>query len=169
LTTLREVLPEDAAIGLSAAVNEVQRVQAAAREARWALQGAMTGGTRVSRYGHDEASLWMLPLERSEALVEQVLGPLRDYDQAHQSELVRTLAVLLRNNRSPTATAAELFIHRQTLVYRLRRIEQLTSRSLSSTEDMVELWLALRAVEVVEGSTPLGAAGQSVERRARIG
>lgn len=169
MTMLREVLPEDAPIGLSATVGDVERVQAAAREARWALQGAMTRGTRVARYGHDEASLWMLPLERSEALFEQVLGPLRDYDEIHQTELVRTLAVLLRNNRSPTATAAELFIHRQTLVYRMRRIEQLTSRSLSSTEDVVELWLALRAVEVVEGSTLLGAAGQSIERRAHIG
>jgi purine catabolism regulator len=70
---------------------------------------------------------------------------------------VRTLAALLRNNRSPTRTAAELFIHRQTLTYRMRRIEKLTGRSLSSTKDVVELWLALRAVDVVEGSSLLGA------------
>jgi purine catabolism regulator len=111
---------------------------------------------RVIRYGEDGASPWTLPLEESEELLEHVLGPLRDYDRIHQTELVRTLAVLLRNNRSPTSTAAELFIHRQTLVYRIRRIEELTSRSLSRTEDVVELWLALRAVEVVEGSTLLG-------------
>jgi purine catabolism regulator len=42
-------------------------------------------------------------------------------------------------------------------VYRLRRIEALTARSLSSTEDVVELWLALRAVELIEGSRLLGA------------
>jgi len=169
LSMLEEVLPDAAAIGLSATVGGVERVQAAAREARWALQGSATRATRVARYGHDETSLWTLPLDRAEEFLEQVLGPLRDYDRSHQTELVRTLAVLLRNNRSPTATAEELFIHRQTLVYRMRRIEELTSRSLSSTEGVVELWLALQAVEVVEGSTLLGAADQSIERRAQIG
>jgi purine catabolism regulator len=65
--------------------------------------------------------------------------------------------VLLRNNRSPTPTAAELFIHRQTLVYRVRRIEELTARRLSRTKDVVDLWLALRALEVIEGSSLLDA------------
>jgi PucR family transcriptional regulator, purine catabolism regulatory protein len=59
---------------------------------------------------------------------------------------------LLRNDRSPTKTAAELYIHRQTLVYRMRRIEELTERSLSRTEDVVELWLAIKALEIVNGS-----------------
>jgi purine catabolism regulator len=68
-----------------------------------------------------------------------------------------TLAALLRNDRSAKRTAAELHIHRQTLVYRVRRIEALTARSLSCTQDIVDLWLALRAVEVVEGADLLGA------------
>jgi purine catabolism regulator len=69
---------------------------------------------------------------------------------------VRTLAALLRNNRSSNPTASELFIHRQTLVYRVRRIEELTERRLSNTKDVVDLWLALRAVEVTQGSILLG-------------
>lgn len=159
LTTLLDLVCDDSPIGLSATVDGVEGLPRAAREARWALQGARTRRTRIIRYGDDEASSWTLPLEGSEELLEQVLGPLRNYDRMHQTELVRTLAVLLRNNRSPTPTAAELFIHRQTLVYRIRRIEELTSRSLSCTQDVVELWLALRAAEVVEGSALLGASG----------
>ncbi len=152
---LLDLLPDDSPVGLSAAVGAVDGLPRAVREARWALAGARTRRTRIVRYGEAGASPWTLPLEGSEELLEHVLGPLRDYDRIHQTELVRTLAVLLRNNRSPTSTAAELFIHRQTLVYRIRRIEELTSRSLSRTEDVVELWLALRAAEVVEGSTLL--------------
>lgn len=159
LTTLLDLLSDDSPIGLSATVRDVEVLPRAAREARWALQAARTRRTRIIRYGEDEASSWTVPLEGSEELLEHVLGPLRDYDRMHQTELVRTLAVLLRNNRSPTPTAAELFIHRQTLVYRIRRIEELTSRSVSRTQDVVELWLALRAAEVVEGSTLLGAPG----------
>lgn len=156
LTTLFDVLPDDLPIGLSATIREVEGIPAAAREARWALQGASARRLRVVRYGENGPSSWTPALESSEELVEHMLGPLRDYDQVHRTELLRTLAVLLSNDRSPTRTAAELFIHRQTLVYRMRRIEELTSRKLSSTQDVVELWLALRAVEVLEGSSLLG-------------
>jgi purine catabolism regulator len=156
LTMLLDALPDDCAVGLSAPVASVERIPSAAREARWALHGASPRRSRVVRYGDGQAASWTLALDRSEELAEHVLGPLLDYDRIHQTELVRTLAVLLANNRSPTRTAEQLFIHRQTLVYRVRRIEELTSRSLSRTDDVVDLWLALRAVEVTEGSILLG-------------
>jgi purine catabolism regulator len=155
-TGLLDALGEDCAVGLSAAVTKLGRLADAAREARWALHGAARG-QRTARYGEDEPASWAFALERSEELAEHVLGPLLEYDRAHQTELIRTLAALLRNNRSPNPTAAELFIHRQTLVYRVRRIEELTERSLSNTRDVVDLWLALRAVEVSQGSILLRA------------
>ena len=45
--------------------------------------------------------------------------------------------------------ARELFCHRHTLRYRIRRIEQLTGRDLSGARDRIEFWLALRARELV--------------------
>ncbi|MEY9877840.1 DNA-binding PucR family transcriptional regulator [Streptacidiphilus sp. MAP12-33] len=41
------------------------------------------------------------------------------------------------------ATAEGLFVHRNTVRYRLYRIEELTNRSLAVTADRAELWLAL--------------------------
>jgi purine catabolism regulator len=87
------------------------------------------------------------PLSPGEAQVtaEEVLGPLIDYDERHNTELVRSLRVFLQCNRSWTRATAELFVHRQTLVYRMSRVEQLTGRRLNETRDVAELWLALRA------------------------
>ncbi|MGH2881971.1 MAG: PucR family transcriptional regulator, partial [Solirubrobacteraceae bacterium] len=153
---LREALPEGCPVGLSAEVAEPDRVLAAAREARWALHGCAPARSRVVRYGTGGALPWGFTLERAEEVAGHVLGSLVQYDRLHQTELLSTLAALLRNDRSPTRTAAELFIHRQTLVYRVRRIEELTERSLSRTSDMVELWLAMRALEIVNGSAPDG-------------
>jgi purine catabolism regulator len=153
---LIDALGGDRAVGLSATVASPARVPDAVREARWALHGARTDQP-IARYGEDEPALWAFALERSEELAEHVLGRLIEYDRNHHTALVRTLAVLLRNNRSPSPTAAELFIHRQTLVYRMRRIEELSARSLSSTEDVVELWLGLRALELIQGSRLLSA------------
>lgn len=155
-TRLVDALGQNCTVGLSASVTKPGRFADAAREARWALRAAGRG-PGIVRYGEDEPASWAFAPERSEELAEHVLGPLLEYDRDHHTELLRTLATLLRNNRSPKPTAAELFIHRQTLVYRVRRIEELTERSLSNTKDVVDLWLALRAVEVTQGSILLGA------------
>lgn len=84
------------------------------------------------------------PVE-AEVTVEEVLGALIHYDQRHKTELVRSLQVFLHCNRSWRRATAKLFVHRQTLVYRMSRVEELTGRMLNDTGDVAELWLALRA------------------------
>ena len=49
------------------------------------------------------------------------------------------------HNRSWTATADRLGIHRQSLAFRLRKIESVTGRNLKASSDIAMLWLALRA------------------------
>jgi sugar diacid utilization regulator len=46
--------------------------------------------------------------------------------------------------------AREVYCHRHTLRYRMRRVEELTGRDLSRAHDRIEFWLALRARELVE-------------------
>lgn len=41
--------------------------------------------------------------------------------------------------------ARVLHIHPNTLLYRIRRFEQISGRSLASTESLAEVWLAMRA------------------------
>ena len=42
-----------------------------------------------------------------------------------------------------------MHIHRQTVMYRIRKVEALTSRDLADTNSLSELWLAVRAAEVL--------------------
>ncbi|MOA52327.1 carbohydrate diacid transcriptional activator CdaR [compost metagenome] len=58
------------------------------------------------------------------------------------------MRVFLEQNRSWQKAAQCLNVHKQTLVYRVRRIEEITGRSLDSTEDVAVLWIALRAGEI---------------------
>jgi purine catabolism regulator len=46
-------------------------------------------------------------------------------------------------------TADELGIHRQTVVYRIQRIEQITRRRIADTATIAEFWLALRARDLL--------------------
>jgi purine catabolism regulator len=79
------------------------------------------------------------------AVVDRILGPLLTYDREHNAELVRSLDQFLRANRSWQRAAEALFIHKQTLVYRIKRVEELTGRQLDDTGDVAQLWLALQA------------------------
>ncbi|HEX2231848.1 MAG TPA: helix-turn-helix domain-containing protein, partial [Thermoleophilaceae bacterium] len=64
-------------------------------------------------------------------------------------ELVRSLEAFIEQNSQWERAARELFCHRHTLRYRMRRVEELTGRDLSTARDRIELWLALRAKELV--------------------
>jgi purine catabolism regulator len=76
-----------------------------------------------------------------------VLAPLLDFDeQAGGGGLVATLRAYLEEDASVARVADRLFIHRNTVRYRLDQIERLTGRKLTSTQDRVQFWLALQAV-----------------------
>ncbi len=73
------------------------------------------------------------------------------HDAEHGTDYVHTLRVVLRLDRSWQRAAAELHIHKQTLGYRIRRIEQITGRGLTRTEHIAEWWIALRAQDLLAG------------------
>ena len=78
-------------------------------------------------------------------LVAQTLGPILALPEAQATTLMDTLTALLRHDGSPTHAAEELFCHRNTVIYRLKQIEQLTGRSLTDPRDKMLLGLALMA------------------------
>jgi sugar diacid utilization regulator len=74
----------------------------------------------------------------------RLLGPLADYDEQHRAELLPTLREFLDCSGSWNACAAKMYVHVNTVRYRIRRIEELTGRDLSSLDDRVDFFLALR-------------------------
>ncbi|MGH3152073.1 MAG: PucR family transcriptional regulator, partial [Streptosporangiaceae bacterium] len=75
---------------------------------------------------------------------ERLLGPLLVYDERHRAELLSTLREFLACSGSWNACAAKMYVHVNTVRYRIRRIEELTGRDLSSLDDQVDFFLALR-------------------------
>ena len=64
------------------------------------------------------------------AFIHPMLRRLQEYDQAHSTALLHTLCVYLLQEQNLHATARQLFIHRNTLVYRLQRIRALLQLDL---------------------------------------
>ncbi len=120
------------------------------REALWAVARAEEAGGGFVRYGADAAGRWLIDDPRAlRALSADVLGAVTGYDRTHRSNLVTTVRTWMERDRHNDSVAFALGIHPNTLAYRLGRFEQLSGRKLSSTADLAEVWLALRADEHV--------------------
>ncbi len=79
--------------------------------------------------------------------VKNTLQLLVKYDRTNQTEYIRFLRVYFRNNCSLQRTADELFVHRNSVNYSLRKIESIIGSSLSDVNTKLELLLALRLDE----------------------
>jgi PucR family transcriptional regulator, purine catabolism regulatory protein len=123
-------------------------------EARCALEASSLANGHsppVASYRDLGAFQLLLSLQDDEALrlyCDSVLGPLEDASGEYGDELIRSLEAFIEQNGQWEKAARELYCHRHTLRYRIRRVEQLTGRDLSSARDRIEFWLALRAREL---------------------
>ena len=80
-------------------------------------------------------------------MAQNLLAPLIEHDRDRGSDLMHTLTVFLEAAASADA-ARELHLHRNSLRYRLQQIETLTGHDLGRFTDRVQLWIAVRALEV---------------------
>ncbi len=76
-------------------------------------------------------------------LLAETLGPVLGQPEPQATTLLDTLAAVLRHDGSPTHAAEELFCHRNTVIYRMKQIEQLTGRTVTNPRDKLLLELAL--------------------------
>ena len=137
--------------GVSAPARGVAALAGALHEADSArrLAAMRAGGAAVSVVTSDEVAshellLASVPGSVLRSFRERLLGPVLAYDERHRAELVPTLREFLACSGSWNACAARMYVHVNTVRYRIRRIEELTGRDLSVLDDQVDFFLALR-------------------------
>ena len=138
----------DAAIGISAPA-AVASIQRALQESLWALGSARANKLGLARYAQGPSWLGLTGFEEGTALVRRLLGPIFDYEQSQEGDLLVTLRTYLDSQRSWQKTAAALFAHRQTIIYRIRKIGELTGLDMSETSTVAQLWFALQIHEAM--------------------
>lgn len=89
--------------------------------------------------------LGMLDDAGRQHLIDDLLGPLKRWDSAHGSDLVRTVDTYLRHGCNSTRTADVLHVRRQSLHQRLRRAEQLLGHPVDDPSVVTALLLATHA------------------------
>jgi purine catabolism regulatory family protein/PucR-like helix-turn-helix protein/diguanylate cyclase with GGDEF domain len=143
------------AVGVSGPAESVTALPGALHEAGSArrlaaLRLAGLGGTSaISVVTSDEVAshellLATVPPSVLRSFRERLLGPLLAYDDQHRAELLPTLREFLACSGSWNACAVRMYVHVNTVRYRIRRIEELTGRDLSRLDDQVDFFLALQ-------------------------
>jgi DNA-binding PucR family transcriptional regulator len=85
-----------------------------------------------------------------EAVCHLAALQLQEYDRQNATELLLTLEKYLLNNRSISKAADELFIHRNTINYRLNKIEKITNISLNDMSDHLHLLLSCIVLRILK-------------------
>ncbi|MBP5291726.1 MAG: helix-turn-helix domain-containing protein, partial [Lachnospiraceae bacterium] len=80
----------------------------------------------------------------------ETLDNLIEYDREHDSDYIRTLEYYLRYERNISMTCKALFIHRNTLLYRIERLSQLLSCDLDDPSVRLRLSLCLKMMHSAE-------------------
>ncbi|MEV4257229.1 helix-turn-helix domain-containing protein, partial [Spirillospora sp. NPDC049652] len=136
------------AVGVSDVVAAAD-LRGAVEEARYARRLSAGRGDAVSVVRHDELATHVLllasvPDDVRHMFKVRLLDPLRTYDEEHNADLLPTLETFLQHSGSWTRCAERLHLHVNSVRYRIQRIEELTGRDLSTLEDRVDFFLALR-------------------------
>jgi len=156
---LRQLAAEWGEQGFSAGLGRAQAGLAGIRVAHQGALWALDLGERLFGAGQlvqlQDLGVYqlLLGLQRGPELgdfCQDLLGPLLEYDRQKRAELVHTLDAYFAARNSPSETAERLHLHRNTVLYRLRRIRELLNRDPDDPEQRLALQLALRARHVLD-------------------
>jgi purine catabolism regulator len=141
--------------GVGAPALDLADWRASFRQAGQALEMARRlGETKPLYYSDLSVYRLLFQIEHSPELIafqEETLGPLLAHEGA--SELIHTLETYFSHNGNLSQTAEALFIHRNTLIYRMERIASITGMDLDNPENRLAIQLALRIYRMV-GTKP---------------
>jgi purine catabolism regulator len=140
---------------ISAGVGSASSLVGAVTSYRQAMAAARAGRLEGRRLLHfEKLSTYDLLLgsqskEALDAVAASALGPLDRYDATRQGDLVRSLEAFLAHNGQWEAAAAALGVHRHTMRNRMAKVAELLGRDVESAHVRAELWLAVKARELV--------------------
>ncbi|MGG0717039.1 helix-turn-helix domain-containing protein [Robertmurraya massiliosenegalensis] len=116
-------------------------------EARIALHYPLVMGTKAEIQSFSDLGtftpLFSQDLDVIKIFCQNTLEPLCNYDKKNEGCLLTTLTELVNSNFNLKETAKNLFIHVNTLYYRIHKIEQLLSVELSLISTRFNLYTAL--------------------------
>jgi hypothetical protein len=137
-------------VGVSAVFRGLVDAPDARRQARVACAAATPSSREVVRFDqHPLAVLLAGQPDQAAATTRAVLGAVLRLDPEDRDVLLDTARTWLTADGSTSEAAERLHLHRNTVRYRLRRLEELTGRDLSRPVDAAHVLVALEGVRIL--------------------
>ncbi|MDR3588095.1 MAG: PucR family transcriptional regulator ligand-binding domain-containing protein [Negativicutes bacterium] len=149
-TGLEGLLPgTSVSIGIGSPQDRPEKIRQSLEQAKFALETARVFTSSDNIYRYEQLGLFKLlfKVERTELenYYQEVLSPLTLYNRDHDGDLLNTLSEVLEEGGNFNSIAQKLFVHRNTLKNRLKKIEAVTGCKLTNPRDRVKLEIALMA------------------------
>jgi sugar diacid utilization regulator len=136
-------------IGIGGVCNELKKLKESVEQADKALKILKMCNKKDSIRSYKNLGIYRLffQVENKKeltSLYEEYLAPLVNYDTNNSSDLVKTLEILLLENQNVSKTADMLFIHRNTLKYRITKIEEILDIDLKDANTCFNILLCIK-------------------------
>ena len=135
------------AVGIGHAAAEITDWRASYSEARQALELAQRLQSEdplfIGDLGVYQLLLSLMDREKLLAFTHRMLGPLLEYDHKQNADLIKTLEAFFQKHGNLSETAEALIVHRNTLLYRMTRINEIAQVDFKRPEIRLGMHLAL--------------------------
>lgn len=155
-----ELIPDlTVTVGVGQHVESFEHIAETVRQAELAAQLgiALWGGNRAVHYSDLGIHRALSVLRDDEEMITPALQRIIDYDEVHQSDFLHTLDVYLGCMGRLRPAAELLNIHRNTLEYRMHRIEELAGIGLEDRDNRLALELGIRLLQLRQATRELPA------------
>lgn len=139
-------------VGLGRSTNENRQFQISYQEALVALRALKDSGKQEHILSFEQLGIFRLLFQARDkdeliAFSLEMLKSIIEYDQANHTFLLQSLRAYIESNCSVQKTAQKSYLHPNTLIYRLRRIQEISGKNLDDPEERLNLQIALKVLQ----------------------
>ncbi len=155
---LRKEGIEEVHISFGTIVHEIKEVSRSFKEAKMASDVGKIFFEDQSVIAYSELGIgrliYQLPIPLCKLFIKEIFGgkSLEDFDD----EILTTVDKFFENSLNVSETSRQLFIHRNTLVYRLDKLQKITGLDLRVFEDAITFRIALMVVKYMKYMESMG-------------
>jgi hypothetical protein len=137
-------------VGASEPYPSLDQTASALRQARLACAAATPGTTTVIRFDEEPIAVLLVSApDASDSVARRILGRVLNLPETDRTLLIDTMRIWLAEAGSTSTAANRMHVHRNTVRHRLRRLEELTGRSLADPLQVSELHVALECARIL--------------------
>jgi DNA-binding PucR family transcriptional regulator len=137
-------------VGVSEEYGNLEQTATALRQARLACAAGTPRTTDLVRFDQAPVAVLLVSApDAAESTARRILGPVLDLPDDDRAVIIDTVRIWLASAGSTSEAATRLHLHRNTVRYRLRRLEELTHRSLADPLDLADLHVALECARML--------------------